>query len=142
MSCSHWPLFTKLSKMNDADKGMNPLHVGNDMVNTQIQINQRNLDSNQGSLLVKVRHVGRGMLSLTAILLLSCSLSLLSCYSLALSLTAILLLSCSLSLLSCYSLALSLTATLLLSCSLSHCYLATLLLSLTATLLLSCSCCC
>ena len=25
---SHWPLFTKLDGMTDADKGMNPLHFG------------------------------------------------------------------------------------------------------------------
>ena len=35
---SHWPLYTKLGEMSDADKVMNPLHFGNDQPDVRIRI--------------------------------------------------------------------------------------------------------
>jgi len=50
---SHWPIFTTLGEMTDADKVMNTQHFGS---HPDPNTNEfRNLESNPGSLSVKVR---------------------------------------------------------------------------------------
>jgi len=58
-SYSHRPLFMKLGKVSDADKGMNPLHSGNDPADTRIRISHDswNPDLYPGSLLLEVSKV-------------------------------------------------------------------------------------
>jgi len=53
--------------MTDADKVMNPQHVGSDPVGIQIRIRINPEIANPGSLLVEVRRLGGGLRSLSTV---------------------------------------------------------------------------